>query len=147
MKKQAILLLLLATFLFACKKEKNKPYSYWTVNGEEYSTNQTKLTIGKARTDLGVDGTQDAVRLSFDFSGLPQSGTYLVTNSGLSNPNFIHVGVHHHGIFYNVKYDLASVVIATSNNGKSRLSMPNTWFKGYLNSDDSVLVSFEFHEP
>jgi len=117
------------------------------VNGEEFSSNKTQVDFQKEYASFGVYDLENDLHMSFDFPYLPLSGYFLITNSGLSNSSYVHMGVHYNGNFYNVKNDLANFVTAENNGGKSKIIMDPTWFKGYFEPNDSVLVSCEFNEP
>ena len=79
--------LFLACLMAACKKEKPQPYSYWTINGQEYSSNNVEKAIGK---DIALLGSRDNDRfdISFRFGRFPTSGTWPIIKTQTNDPSF-----------------------------------------------------------
>ncbi|HET8572648.1 MAG TPA: hypothetical protein VFL76_02145 [Edaphocola sp.] len=142
MKKLIIALLLLAT-VYSCKKEKEKQFSTWYVNGHKFSTNEVRLDVGKA-----------IYILSTNTFGIDSNGFQIVINTG---------GVHTmhwldcatdmcFKLIYNNSYYTGrlpgTVSTIYNTNGTHSFKLNETWFYNtYTPDEDSILVKGVFSEP
>lgn len=145
------LIVVLCIFI-ACKKEEVKQYSYWKIDGKEYSSNNVWVNGGErgdGRRNL-VSGGDESFSIGFNtgISSLPDQGVFLLVG-GIPTQNATNerVGflVRHAGKGYFPSAHERKYLQAERVNGKVRYTMPETWFVN--TSSDSILVSGTFNEP
>jgi hypothetical protein len=160
MKKIALFPGMLGLFLVACHKDKKhdpepepiiRQYSYWTVNGDSFSTNHVEATIGKARMDLYSENAANLFFISFNFGfELPKNGNFTISH--LNDPDsanfaYVHVSFHYHDSVFLIANNEHAILSAHFANDKAQYILDPTWYVNYENPLDSVLIQGEFNEP
>lgn len=147
MKK--ILIVAISLLFIACKKETPKQYSYWKINGTEYSSNNVEMYEDKSgsgfecRDNIGFS-------IGFRYSKLPRSGAWPIIKTETNDPSFAEVYFYVErkiGEYYKMSISESDSIIATEHNGKVQYILAPTWFVHSLNAADSVLISGTFNEP
>lgn len=144
-----VMILAIGTLLIACNKEKPKQYSYWTINGQEYSSNNVEAAEGHNRP-LAILGSYDSVRfdISFKQGYLPTEGNWpLATLSSSNDPTKANMGFYFGTTPYIVSEHNTNLLQASANNDKARYSLSPTWFINYHDPADSILIEGTFNEP
>lgn len=148
MKRQTILLLLFTIMLFACKKEKNKPYSYWTVNGQEFKTNETEVYYGKAAIEFRSSETfPNGFFIYFKNTGsFPNLDSILIDTSG--NPSTVTFGITHNDTGYSSYYRTQAYLHQSRVNGHAQFELKSNWlYHSYRPDEDSLWVTGMFVVP
>ena len=146
MKKPAILLLL-CLVLFACKKEKKKPYSYWTINGEDFKTNQTQIYYGIAAIEFSSSNVPPGFFIYFiNTNSFPNLDSILMdsTNSPLS----VGLDIVHNDTGFVPDYGPPSYLYKSYINGHTQFELKGNWlYNSYRPHEDSVWATGTFVVP
>ena len=149
MKNKFILPFLLITLsLAACGKKDKKQFSTWTVNGENFSSNEVEASLGKVICALSSNDFNN--RFSFGFAvgvELPKQGNFLISHVKNYDPDKVVLSFYYKGNFMIIAPSQNTAVVATNNNGKAQYTLPPTWYIYFENPSDSVLISGAFNEP
>ena len=142
--------LCLACIWLACKKEAPKQYSYWTINGQEYSSNNVDAEEGHNRPYSSF-GSHDHVRfdMSFKQGYLPIEGSWtLITPSTIGNPDRAYLAFYIDTVAYAPSEYNTSQLEPSAYNSKARYSLGPTWFINFHHpTADSLLIEGTFNEP
>lgn len=147
MKK--IMILAITILLIACKKDEPKQYSYWTVNGQEYNSNNVEAVEGQNRP-LSILASHDQIRfdLRFQLGYFPIADSWpLATAATIDQPMLATLGFYLGNKPYIASGNNTNQLGASTHNNKARYTLPPTWFVNYYDSGDSVLISGTFNEP
>lgn len=147
MKK--IMLLAISTTLIACNKEKPKQYSHWTINGQEYSSNNVEVAEGHNRP-LSILGNYDSIRFDLQFiqGYLPTEGSWpLATESTVNQPSKATLAFYLGTKPYIASKHNTNHLKASAYNGKARYTLEPTWFTYHYDPTDSVLITGTFNAP
>lgn len=140
----------LACIWLACNKEKPKQYSYWTINGQKYSSNNVAATEGHNRP-LSVLSCHDSIRFDLHFMQgyLPTEGSWaLATLSSSNDPSNAILGFYFGPTPYIVSEHNTNHLEASVYNDKARYSLAPTWFINFHHpTADSILIEGTFNEP
>ncbi|HTO14742.1 MAG TPA: hypothetical protein VLZ83_03180 [Edaphocola sp.] len=146
MKNIIIGIAVLSLSLLSCNKYRNNQYSTWYVNGEEFKTNEVKITMGPEETYI-LSTIKNNLKNNFglSFYNKPVLGIYKIRVGYDYNYAFL-------DIFYNSKYYYpldtnAFILVENNNNNKLKFTLKDTWFHYYYDKNDSVLVHGVFNEP
>jgi len=142
MKKVMIALCLLAT-VYSCKKEDEKQFSTWYVNGQKFSTNEVRLDKGKV-----------IYILSTNTFGIDSNGFQIVINNGGIHPTHwldcytdMCFKLIYNGGYYIGRLP-GSISTIYNANGTHSFKLNETWiYNSYTSDEDSILVSGIFSEP
>lgn len=140
----AILLLSMAS----CNKERNN-YSYWTVDGKEYSSNKARYTSGKGGVGISTSGLSNGFSLSFKSHYPSQQGKLYLR--GVENqsdyPVYNTLQFRVNGKTYMVNHDSAYIIYSIVN-GQDQFVLPETKFINYTDSlRDTVVIEAVIYKP
>lgn len=147
MRKPTILLLLCLT-LFACKKEKNKPYSFWTVNGKEFKTNETQVYYGKAAIEFRSSVMfPNGFFIYFQNTGsFPNRDSILMDST--NNPLSVGFDIIFNDTGYIPDYGPAAYLYKRQMNGHTQFELIGNWlYNSYRPNEDSVWATGIFVVP
>lgn len=141
MKK--ILTIVMVILLFnSCKKEEPKQYSYWTVNGQQYSSNNVIQSETKAGASIIESNGKFILR--FGFMNLPEKSMFILKN-GTINPDYTLLSFTHNNQSYIMIKDSVHLDFNLIN-GKKQYILPPTWFESNI-LNDSILIEATINEP
>jgi hypothetical protein len=144
--------ILFISFLFTvaiagCDKKGKNQYSNWTIDGENFSSNNVTTVIGKARMDMGCsDVNRFGISFNLGFE-LPTAGSFAIQHISGQDPDSVSVGFYKGSLFYVISPSSAGIISCSEANKKARYTLTPTWFVNYHNAQDSVLINGEFNEP
>jgi hypothetical protein len=149
MKNKIILLPLLFVLAFAaCNKKDKKQFSNWTVNGENFSSNDVTSSIGKVICALQCNDFNNNFSFGFAIGGeLPKEGSFVISHVETNAPDKTVLSFYYKGNFMIIAPSQNIAVVANDNNGKARYTLPPTWYAYFDHPNDSVLISGIFNEP
>lgn len=146
MRQKLMLLFFSAlTLLLGCKKK--PPYSYWTVNGDSFSSNDVDATIGKAVAIFGSNGISNSFSISYYGGYFPVNDTLLINPGNGPDLSGIHISFYYNTKFLIISPNTKSYLEASEQKNKAIYHLHPTWFVNYDNANDSVLISGTFNEP
>lgn len=146
MRTVTTLLLFLA--LFACNKEKKKPYSYWTVNDEEFKTNETQVYYGKAAIEFKSSETFPNGFFIFfqNTGGFPNLDSILIDPG--ASPYTVRCSIIYNDTAYSSYYGIPAYLHQSKVNGHTQFELKSNWFyHSYRPDEDSVWASGTFVVP
>lgn len=137
---------LVAFLVSGCDKKETKPYSRWTVNGEEFTTNEVVAAAGKTQAGMSSQDAGNRFQVTFTIGELPRSGTYDL-NMAVPGQMCV-INFYYHGQLYYSSPAQIGKVEAYEVKHKARYVLSPTWFVNAARPQtDSVLISGEFNEP
>jgi len=142
------LLLLLCLALFACNKEKKKPYSYWTINGEEFKTNETQIYYGNAAIEFRSSNLFPAGFFIYfqNNRSFPGLDSILMDSSGY--PNTVRFDIIHNDTGFVPYYGPPSYLYKSYVNGHTQFELKGNWlYHSYRPDEDSVWATGTFVVP
>ena len=134
-------------FSTSCKKPNATRFSRWYVNNDRFSTNNFDLAFGKTILIMASKDRINGFDISFDIDHFPPYGNYPITNAHTQNPNYARVAFYYHSQFYIVARDVTDILICSSLNGVTTMTLPQTTFKNYNNANDTIIAHGVFVEP
>ncbi len=145
------LIVIVSIICTACKKDKPRQYSYWKINGQEFSTNDTKYSIAKNGSDLTSYGSNSFSFYNLGY-GVPSTaftvGQHLLSPDTISNdPELLHAYFKYNDIIYSPMPDHNDTIVVSMPNQKIRYTLYPSWFVNKNNANDSVLIEGTFNEP
>lgn len=146
MKK--IVFFILVVFVFSqCGKRKQS--STWKIDGKEYSSNEIEFhTNGRSISTLRGSKGDTRFSLEFFLPNLPTQGNYLIVRANALQEQYKCVlSFGFNSKWYRIQPTNNSYVEARSNNNKSQIVLPPTWYYNNADSQDSVLIEGTFNEP
>lgn len=147
MKNRLLLFFSFVLFVAACGKKTKKQFSTWTITGENFSSNNVNVTIGKVRVDLACSD-QNRFGLTFNIGNqLPKAGNFGIEHNSGSKSDSVSVGFYKGSVFYVISPFALGMISASEVNKKASYLLAPTWFVNYHDSQDSVLISGKFNEP
>ncbi|HRP88814.1 MAG TPA: hypothetical protein PKX92_02120 [Edaphocola sp.] len=136
--------------LASCGKKNKKQYSYWKVNGVEYSSNNVDLSIGRFVYVLQETNSNNWFILTFyggDFDFQNTNKILLNRNNPNQTPTKGTLSFYVNNKYYGIDNDTTILHISTQN-GKARFSLAPRWYSHYENGiKDSVLIEAILNEP
>lgn len=153
MKKLSVFLLIaLSIIIQGCKKENNRKYSTWIVNGTGKFTQKATASIdcnpdhSYCRASLTTEGS-NRFGLGFRLDHFPTTGKYeLITYT--PQEEVCAITFYYHDKFYYHTPSKAHTMYASSERGKASYTMPPSRFVNYNNpTGDSILIEGTFNEP
>ena len=121
--------------LSSCGKKNIKQYSYWKVNGVEYSSNNCTLeTNNRDIVQFSLDNKEFRVFLEFYLPALPKEGKFLLVRTNAFQEHIksiLSFGIN--SKWYRVSELSMNYIEADIINGKSQIKLPPTW---YFNNND-----------
>lgn len=128
---------------------KRKQYSTWKIDGKEYSSNDINFS-SNGRSISNLRGSKENTRFALEFflPNLPKQGDYLIVRENTQqaqNKCVLSFGLN--SKWYRISPTNYSYVEARSNNNKSQIVLPPTWYFNNDDSQDSVLIEGTFNEP
>ncbi|HRP88958.1 MAG TPA: hypothetical protein PKX92_02855 [Edaphocola sp.] len=135
--------------LTSCGKKNKKQYSYWKVNGVEYSSNNCSLeTNNRDIVQFSLDSKYGRVFLEFYLPALPKEGRFLLVKTNAFqeyNKCILSFGIN--SKWYRVSELSMNYIEADFLNGKSQIKLPPTWYFNNDDQNDSVLIEAVLNEP
>lgn len=144
MKKVIVILIVIA--FSACTKAEKKQFSYWKINGQDYSSNNVESSLGKPSATISCHEV-NRFDLYFFKSYFPTSGTWLMVRDVNHNTELVSMNFYLGSKVYIISVNENKYLIASLKNNKAQYSLPPTWFTNYNNFNDSVLVEGTFNQP
>ncbi len=134
--------------LASCGKKNKKQYSYWKVNGVEYSSNNVTAIEGYMRPISRIS-CQDKIRFSigFNIGEFPKNGEYPLAYFYTQNPDFAGLGICFDTVCYLVTNNNTAMVRASEINGKAQFKVDSVRMVNPNNPLDSIWVDGTFNEP
>ena len=147
MNKISIILLVIT--LFGCKKVEKKQFSYWKINGQEYSSNNVEANSGKAIAIISSHDSDYRFNLTFyNLSFYPTDRYFFLERENASqNPSIATLSFFHNNKYYGIDNDTTRLT-SSSINGKASYHLPKVWYSHYENGlKDSILIEATINEP
>ena len=145
MKK--LLIVFLTFILFACNKTEKKQFSYWKINGQEYSSNNVTSSIGKAVANIDCLD-KNSFDVTFQLPFLPTDRNLRITNQiNNQSSDLVKLNFYLDTISYHISINENKKLIASQVNNKAHYTMEATWFVNYNNPADSILIEATINEP
>lgn len=151
------------TALWSCNKDRKNPVSIWTIDGVEYSSRKTKVTIGKAISILSCnDDPSNKWDITFyeQSTMLPNFGNWPILTYKINgnDPRYAYMSFSKDNYFYAVSPNNTNQLTASGDDFKAVYTLPPTWFIKYdkknvdssgnlINTNDSALISGVFKQP
>lgn|GEM_PF-1404176 len=141
------LLLLLCLALFACNKEKKKPYSYWTINGEDFKTNETQIYYGNAAIEFSSSNLKPGFFIYFmNNRSFPDLDSILIDSSG--SPYTVRCSIIYNDTAYSSYYGIPAYLHQSKVNGHTQFELKGNWlYHSYRPDEDSVWATGMFVVP
>lgn len=141
--KKIIIVFLLLTTVCSCKKDRQKQYSTWYINGQKFTTNDVRVDAGKAIYIISSNNFTEGFSLTLFHK--VSSGTVNIDCDN-NNPTFGCLAITHLDTGYIPKPPLQ--LAANLINRKSSYLLREAWFyNSYRPDEDSILVKGVFNEP
>lgn len=128
---------------------KRKQYTTWKIDGQEFSSNEVEYTSnGRSISKLSLVTGNSRFALEFYLPNLPTQGNYLLARvNALQEQTKCVLSFGFDAKWYRISPTNNSYVEARSNNNKSQIILPPTWYFNNADSQDSVLIEGTFNEP
>ncbi|HRP89386.1 MAG TPA: hypothetical protein PKX92_05060 [Edaphocola sp.] len=144
------IIITLATIILltSCGKKNKKQYSYWKVNGVEYSSNNVTAKEGYMKPISRIS-CQDKIRFSISFSigEFPENGEYPLAYFPTNNPDYARLSICFDTVCYLVTNNNTAMVRASEINGKAQFKVDSVRMVNPNNPLDSIWVDGTFNEP
>lgn len=137
--------------LFSCKKEKPKPFSYWKINGLDYSSNDVEHVEDKAGfyfRSAGSNWFHFSSRSAGNWShGFSIGRHTLTTDTSSNDPELLHAAFSVGSVIYRPMPNHEDTLDISSVNNRMLYLLHPSWFVNQININDSVLIEGTFHQP
>ncbi|HRP88957.1 MAG TPA: hypothetical protein PKX92_02850 [Edaphocola sp.] len=140
----AVAIILLAS----CGKKNKKQYSYWKVNGVEYSSNNVTAEEGYMKPVCYISCQEkNSFTISFSIGEFPKNGEYPLAYFYTQNPDYAGLGICFDTVCYLVTSNNTAKVRASEQNGKAQFKVDSVRMVNFKNPLDSIWVDGVFNEP
>jgi hypothetical protein len=141
--KKTIPILCIISLFTCCKKKNDNPYSFWTVNGKNFKTNDVSIAKNPVVFDWGTTSIKNGFSFSFSY-GRYQTGR-ISLGCSTHDPAYGCFGIVYNDTGYGAKYNDGYYMQASMVNNRMQYVLDSTWL--YDGIGDSVLVYGTFNEP
>lgn len=134
--------------LSACKKkDDNRQYSTWYINGARFSTNDVNESSLKESSSLGASNAGNGFLVDFHKWYFPDSGSWPIQHGGSNPADSIHVLFWYNGQTYTASPTNHVFVDADITSGKASYQLPKSSFINISDSSDVIVAEGFFTRP